>query len=227
MKFSVLIRVVTFPLVGARLIPGHSDARLDQVAFQNGLQSIPFREPLSDRWDTDILAISTGNFIFNSVASLMQRWPNTYWRNGAHNLPPSKPLIRDPQPWYSTLKSLSGHSIVPVSIPANTILYHGSESNSTPTVPEWLAFDFEHAFFFCLAECWVHTMITTRDLRLLYFDGSSAAKMPNGTMDAQDIVGWGNVDPHKAYAERERIKVLCEWGRKHGLDGFVRMEMHL
>lgn len=26
---------------------------------------------------------TTANFIFNSVISLMQRWPNAYWRNGA------------------------------------------------------------------------------------------------------------------------------------------------
>lgn len=70
-------------------------------------------------------------------------------------------------------------------------------------------------------------MVATRDLRLLYFDGSSAAKMPNGTMDSQDLVIWGNIDEYRSYKERERIDTLCEWGKKYGLDGFVRMEMHL
>lgn len=128
---------------------------------------------------------------------------------------------------FSHTESSPGHSIVPVSIPAATILYHGRATNSTPTVPEWLAFDFDHSFIFCVVKCWVHTMVATRDLRLLYFDGSSAAKMPNGTMDSQDLVVWGNVDEYRIYKERERINALCEWGKKYGLDGFVRMEMHL
>jgi hypothetical protein len=61
----------------------------------------------------------------------------------------------------------------------------------------------------------------------MYFDGSSAAKMYDGPMDTQDIVAWGKPQPDKLRSERERIKILCDWGREFGLDGFIRMEFHL
>ncbi len=66
-----------------------------------------------------------------------------------------------------------------------------------------------------------------RDLRLVYFDGSSAANMKNGPLDSQDVILWGRPQPDKTFSERERIKALCDWGRLFGLDGFVRMEFHL
>ena len=66
-----------------------------------------------------------------------------------------------------------------------------------------------------------------RDLRLVYFDGASAAKMKDGPLDSQDIIAWGRLRPDNFSTERERIKALCDWGRSFGLDGFVRMEFHL
>lgn len=113
-----------------------------------------------------------------------------------------------------------------------TILYHGQNNSIFPTGPDWMAFDFEHAFLYCHGEalkCYVLTMMTTRELRLLYFDGSSGGKMPTGTMDSQDIVIWGKVMPEKwgNWAEGERIRSLCEWGKQYQIDGFVRLQMHL
>ena len=116
---------------------------------------------------------------------------------------------------------------MPATIPAGTILYHGRRDNQIPTLPEWLAFDFEHAHLFCRGECWLLSVVTTRDLRLVYFDGSSAAKTRTGSMDSQDIFIWGYVREEKIFSERERIIELCQWGKQHGIDGFVRMEMHL
>jgi hypothetical protein len=60
----------------------------------------------------------------------------------------------------------------------------------------------------------------------MYFDGSAAAKMNDGPMESQDVIAWGKPRPDKYFAERERIKALCEWGKPYGLDGFVRMEFH-
>ena len=70
-------------------------------------------------------------------------------------------------------------------------------------------------------------MQAKRDLRLVYFDGLSAAKYKNGTMDSQDVILWGKPQPDKYLLERERIKSLCDWGRPLGLDGFIRMEFNL
>ncbi|KAI0246600.1 hypothetical protein BJV78DRAFT_1356043 [Lactifluus subvellereus] len=126
----------------------------------------------------------------------------------------------------SPLLPLPGHNMVPATIPTGTILYHGRTNNQVPDVPDWLAFDFEHSYLFCRGPCYVISLQTKRDLRLVYFDGSSAAKMHDGPLDTQDIVAWGELRPDKLHLERERIKTLCDWGRPFGLDGFVRMEFH-
>jgi hypothetical protein len=116
---------------------------------------------------------------------------------------------------------------VPASIPTGTILYHGRNDDRVPDVPDWLAFDFEHAYLFSRSPAYVISLQAKRNLRLLYFDGSSAAKMKDGPMDSQDIITWGRPQPDKCHLERERIKILCDWGKPLGLDGFVRMEFHL
>jgi hypothetical protein len=119
--------------------------------------------------------------------------------------------------------------MVPATIPRGTILYHGRTDDHVPDVPDWLAFDFEHAYIFCMGPsgCYVISLQAKRDLRLLYFDGSSAAKMDDGPLDTQDIVARGKPQSDKPTSERERIVLLCDWGKPFGLDGFVRMEFHL
>ena len=116
---------------------------------------------------------------------------------------------------------------MPATIPKGTVLYHGRTDNQLPDVPEWFAFDFEHAYLFGVSPSYVISWQVKRDLRLLYFDGSSAAKMDDGPIESQDIVAWGKPRPDKLFAERERIDALCEWGNSYGLDGFIRMEFHL
>ncbi|RDB25964.1 hypothetical protein Hypma_006274 [Hypsizygus marmoreus] len=130
-----------------------------------------------DGWDLDIgpPANSTDNLVFDTVSSLLQHWPNTRYRNG--------------------------HTLVPGTIPPGTLLYHGTSTPHIPSVPEWLATDPEHSYLFCRTfvrnstadGCWHLTLSTTRTLRILYFDGSSAAKMGGGPMDSQDVLLWGRV----------------------------------
>ncbi|KAI9435518.1 hypothetical protein H4582DRAFT_654832 [Lactarius indigo] len=141
---------------------------------------------------------STHHLIFNSVGSLLQRWPNALRRNG--------------------------HSLVPATIPKGTILYHGRADPQIPS-PDWVAFDFEHSQLLCRESCYVISLQAKRDLRLLYFDGLSAGKRKDGTLDSQDVLLWGHPRPEKYFSEVERIEGLCDWGRPLGLDGFVRMEM--
>ena len=65
--------------------------------------------------------------------------------------------------------------------------------------------------------------MTTRSLRLAYFDGSSAAKVSfSGVMDMEDIVIWGKVRPDMTWKDYIRIEELCKWGEQFKLDGFVR-----
>ncbi|KIY67974.1 hypothetical protein CYLTODRAFT_375032 [Cylindrobasidium torrendii FP15055 ss-10] len=156
-------------------------------------------------WDLNVLPNpnDTGRFIFDNVASFLQHWPNARYRNG--------------------------HSLVPAVVPQGTILYHGRGDGTFPSTPEWLATDPEHANIFCLGKvetgCWQLTVAAVRPLNVLYFDGSGAAKMPDGAMDTQDLVAWGEIRPEKYIDEIGRIEDLCKWARKHNVDGLMRMEM--
>lgn len=70
--------------------------------------------------------------------------------------------------------------------------------------------------------CWHLTLIAERALKILYFDGSSAAKMADGPMDSQDLVAWGKIVPEWVFNEKQRILDLCAWGEKYAIDGYVR-----
>lgn len=125
-----------------------------------------------------------------------------------------------------------GHSIVPGTVPVGTLLYHGRRDKKMPTIPEWTATDPEHSYHFCggssvndtssAGGCWHLTIVTTRPLNVLYLDGSSAANMKDGTLDAQDLLVWGKVDPARWMEERTRINDLCAWGKEFGIDGYFR-----
>ena len=117
---------------------------------------------------------------------------------------------------------------MPGTIPIGTLLYHGTPYNEIPSAPEWTAMDPEHSYIFCFfrpedsAGCWHLTLIATRPLKVLYFDGSSAAKFFGGSMDSQDVLAWGEIKPEWTYEERKRLDSLCEWAKQYGIDGFVR-----
>ncbi|KAF8556590.1 hypothetical protein OG21DRAFT_1495412 [Imleria badia] len=146
---------------------------------------------------------STDHLVFETVHSLLQLWPNTRMRNG--------------------------HAIVPGIIPKGTLLYHGRSSNVLSTSHEWFATDPEHSYIYCgntpEAECWQFTLATTRLLKVVYFDGSSAVKMEDGTLDTQDLLLWGETRGSEMKEEMRRIKDFCKWGKKYGLDAFVRMQI--
>ncbi|KDR78591.1 hypothetical protein GALMADRAFT_244036 [Galerina marginata CBS 339.88] len=178
--------------------PGPKEAAFKSSAF--------FGTPSLSQWDlTEEPSInSTSQLIFSTASSFLQHWPNTRYRNG--------------------------HSIVPGMIPIGTLLYHGTDKNETPMVPEWTATDPEHSYIFCDGlengrDCWHLTLVVTRPLKVLYFDGSSAAKLVGGPMDSQDLVAWGEVKPNWTFNEKQRITDLCDWGKKFGIDGYLRMQM--
>jgi len=59
-------------------------------------------------------------------------------------------------------------------------------------------------------------------MKVLYFDGSSAANIPEGTMDTQDLVAWSEMRPEWVSNDTQRIRDLCKWGLKNGINGLVR-----
>ncbi|KAJ3839248.1 hypothetical protein F5878DRAFT_535967 [Lentinula raphanica] len=171
----------------------------ENLQTDSGKQPI---DPANQRWNLNLPPSenATGHLIFQSVSSLLQHWPNARYRNG--------------------------HTIVPGTIPIGTTLYHGRSDPNYPKGADWTATDPEHSFLFCKRPCWHLTLVTTRPLKILYFDGSSAVKMHGGSMDSQDILLWGERKAEMVFSEEERLDQLCKWGSEFGLDGFVRMEMN-
>ncbi|THU97395.1 hypothetical protein K435DRAFT_796522 [Dendrothele bispora CBS 962.96] len=198
---------------------------------------------------------TTDNLIFNTASSLLQHWPNARYRNGHSIVPGRIPLGTV---FYHGRSS-------PEMIESSMA---GRKIKILPGTQEWVATDPEHSLLFCgiqggadasstmndtasksndplrdsdgsKSDCWFITLVTTRELRVLYFDGSSAAKMFGGSMDSQDVFAYrkelesGNVssdswdDPERIFGEVERLRRLCQWVEEKGLgiDGFVRMEM--
>lgn len=115
-----------------------------------------------------------------------------------------------------------GHAIVPAALPIGTTLYHGRRWPEPPPSPEWLALNSEFSYVFSNGTAYMHTYVTTRDLRLVYFDGSSASKLTSGAMDIVDLLIWGEFDERRVWDEYPRITALCEWGKRWGIDGYVR-----
>ncbi|KZO92924.1 hypothetical protein CALVIDRAFT_519719 [Calocera viscosa TUFC12733] len=161
------------------------------------------------RWDDPPDPDATGHLLFDTAVNLLKHWSNAYHRNG--------------------------HNVVSVAIPPGTLLYHGRaklfyhsqggiyDPTEPPTGPEWLTPDEDHALYFSAWEGHLYTYTATRELRLLYFDGTSAAVLPTGTQDTQDVIIYGNVTEFH-WSPFIRITQLCDWAQKYRLDGFVRME---
>ncbi|CEL02162.1 hypothetical protein ASPCAL03334 [Aspergillus calidoustus] len=73
---------------------------------------------------------------------------------------------------------------------------------------------------------WLHTYDTTRELRLLYIDGTSAGKSKIGTLDLQDRVLFNDTFDGGVSMEDERARKVCELARTEWngrLDGAIRM----
>ncbi|KAG9314922.1 hypothetical protein JVU11DRAFT_4030 [Chiua virens] len=199
-----MLRAVLLSLVATAVGPAF--ATRNQVPLHQWRH--PLDEDLSE-WSLDVLPNpnATDHLVFETVHSLLQHWPNTRMRNG--------------------------HNIVPGIVPKGTVLYHGTDRNELPPGPEWVATDPEHSHLFCREKrnydarqgCWQLSLATTRPLKVVYFDGSSAVKLPYGSLDTQDLIAWGKSDSDNPFDDWTRIVDLCEWGKNFSVDGFVRMEM--
>ncbi|KAG2079280.1 hypothetical protein BDR04DRAFT_1041191 [Suillus decipiens] len=197
-KAAVVWLFLTFERVLTAQIPLSSHAPL---SFYTGVEND------LGQWDLGQAPAvnATGHLVFATVNDLLQHWANTRYRNG--------------------------HTIVPGTIPAGTLLYHGSMTGPhLPTALDWVSVEPDHSMLFCRGSietgCWHLTLSVTRSMKVLYFDGSSAVKIPEGPMDAQDLVAWSEINPEWFRNEEQRIADLCKWGQKYGLNGFVRMEVN-
>ncbi|GME53134.1 purine nucleoside phosphorylase [Neofusicoccum parvum] len=99
---------------------------------------------------------SPAPYIFSSINGLFEQWANTFFPNG--------------------------HTIAACEVPAHTLFYHGRHDTDMPPSPEFLAFDVEMAYGIMgnLPDSRMLTYRTTRPVKCLYFDGTSANLMSAG-----------------------------------------------
>lgn len=151
------------------------------------------------------------SFVFTSLHGLLRQIPNTF--------------------------SPNGFSIVPATIPAYTNLYHARKDSGDIPKIEWVAFDAEMSYGIMGGrgrETWLHTYVTTRDVKVLVLDGMSAALGRDGSLDSQKVFLYGEVKNDTRWGEPggplgdeyQRAKDLCAWAASLGggeIEGFVRM----
>lgn len=114
--------------------------------------------------------------------------------------------------------------MAPAIIPVGTVLYHGRADPEVPTIPEWLAFDFEHAYMFARgSNAHMLTLASKRALKVIDLDGLSAHLSP----DTQEIIMFGEIKNDTTTSIPQIAVNLCAWGAKNGIDGFIRMEVIL
>ncbi|KAJ7648858.1 hypothetical protein B0H17DRAFT_1147906 [Mycena rosella] len=143
-------------------------------------------------WD-DFSAVpganATGHFIFDTVNS-----PRT---GSIRGIAMVRAMSRILARRHVTL--CAGHNIIPGTVPAGTLLYHGRPDSNVPRVPDWTATGSEHAYHLCglppdnatITGCCQLTFAATRPLKVLYFDGSSTANMEEWGNDGYAGVGAG------------------------------------
>ncbi|KAI1002262.1 hypothetical protein K3495_g5935 [Podosphaera aphanis] len=148
--------------------------------------------------------------------------------------------------WGSSLKH-NGMSYFPVTVPANTRLYHGAGTPTPETGLEWLAFEIEHATLFGKLDLrdikdgphgdqppkqvkkldgYVHNYRTTRPItNLLYLDGQSSSKSMMGTLDTQDrvLLKHSNFTKGPGFRDSNRARALCNLSPD--IEGILRMEI--
>jgi hypothetical protein len=156
--------------------------------------------------------------------------------------PPSAPLDVPTAAWvfnavHNTLRILgnsvahNGFSFVSGHVPAGTLLYHGKIGAKPPEpgTMEWLAFDAEYSMamlsgpFRSSNDSHFLTYVTTAPLKILNVDGASASLFPIGTMDSQGFVLGQPKPDWEGFTEYERARLLCEFGKHAGVDGYVRL----
>ncbi|EMD40586.1 hypothetical protein CERSUDRAFT_121303 [Gelatoporia subvermispora B] len=177
---------------------------LGLLIFFGPVLSAHFRSTLCDLEASEI-DNSTAPYVFNTLASLMRQWPNTYHPNG--------------------------HTIIPGVLEPFTLLYHARKDKLiVPPSPEWFAFDSEMSYGIMAGmggQTFMFTYQTNRPAKIIYFDGMSAALSMSGWLDSQEVFlrgkGKNNGEDYTPFDEYGRAANLCRWGLEYGIEGYIRM----
>ncbi|GAB1197244.1 hypothetical protein APSETT444_006536 [Aspergillus pseudonomiae] len=154
--------------------------------------------------------------------------------------------------WGSSLHH-NGMSFFLATVPEGIQLYHGNARSDPIEKIGWMAFEPDHAMVFArpsrrpspdilgdrhlqhamAAEDtpvddsgFLHTFLTSKELRLVYIDGTSAGKSQIGTLDSQDRILFNDTLHGGVRMEDQRAKAICriaqtEWEGR--IDGVIRM----
>ncbi|KAK5653789.1 hypothetical protein OQA88_7947 [Cercophora sp. LCS_1] len=197
-------------------------AALLQTATPNPIQPSPSR------------AEENAFQIFNSIHSAMRQWGSSLNHNGMAFIPATIPrgtLFYHGSPFNSTpaapewlafemehaenFARARPYRVLPPRPPPSDKPEHQKPLGS-PRPPDNATI-----------RGYLHTFRTTRELSLLYVDGTSAGKTRMGTMDSQDFVlrlldPADGPNPWDDYLRaRELCGILTQWG----YDGVIRMEI--
>lgn len=136
---------------------------------------------------------SPSPYMFHSLAALLQQYPQTLFPNG--------------------------HTIASVTIPRHTLLYHGRHDNDPVPSPEWLAMDIEMAYGIMgsMSNSRMLTYRTTKNVKAVYFDGTSASLIGEGTRAQMVLLynGTEKIPKRGGFGPPGRGRP----GRDHGDDG--------
>ncbi|KAI9147628.1 hypothetical protein HJFPF1_12657 [Paramyrothecium foliicola] len=189
----------------------------------------PENSPIRPNHDS---ARENSNFIFNAVHSAGRQWGSSLNHNGLGFLPAvvSKGTLlyhgdrSDQVP--STLEWLAFEAehagMLATSNKLKSLMI--AETPGDAQVPLDRAAD--DAQSGGNSRGYLHTYRANRDLNLLYFDGTSAAKTLSGTLDAQDHVLLENRSAKRGMeGEVIRAENLCKLATEWGYDGLMRMEI--
>ncbi|KAI0164143.1 hypothetical protein GGR57DRAFT_489772 [Xylariaceae sp. FL1272] len=134
------------------------------------------------------IARSRAPQIFNAVHNSMRQWGSSLHHNGM--------------------------SFFLATVPKGVLFHHGNSSPESPTEPDWLAYEIEHAEGFARgrrgfppggpgdggqkpmwdgedddeAHGYLHVYRTVRPMKYIYVDGMGGGKTSMGTLDAQDFL---------------------------------------
>ncbi|RKF58534.1 hypothetical protein OnM2_067005 [Erysiphe neolycopersici] len=181
----------------------------------------PPQQPKDDNAPSISNAINNAPHIFNLIHGAMRHWENSLKHNGM--------------------------SFFPVTVEANTLLYHGDLSNQPLMKNDWLAFEVDHSEqIFKVAPPvstsetinyagnekvynytgYLSTYRTTHQLKnILYFDGISAAKSTIGTLDTQDrvLLQDNGFKSRPGFEDLLRLQEICKILPQ--IEGIIRMEL--
>lgn len=188
--------------------------------------------------------LQNANYIFNAIHSSMRQWGSSLYHNGMSFFLASVPKgtqlyhgthLPDPVNGTEWLAFEPEHALLfarPWGPPPRKPGDHGRGPNDErpqkPLIPFFHSERHQRESLGGHGSGWLHTYSAAKDLRLVYIDGMSAGKTPNGTLDSQERILLNNTQwKYPGFNEMDRARAICRIAREDWedrIDGVIRME---